>query len=183
MAGVSWDHGSSDPTRRTLGYAMTVKLPIPLDRRFTVSSVGEQTTFEMYELYGRTEDVDWPALLAKPRVVILAEAGAGKSTEMQARARLLREDDRYAFNVTVQDIGKHGLRGALDPATPRAFDAWRLSDKNAWFFVDSVDEGKLDSIQLNSALRSVSHGIDGAERRAHIILSSRYTDWDFKTDL
>ena len=53
----------------------------------------------------------------------------------------------------------------------------------AWFFIDLVDEAKLDGIRLDQACRELAAGVHGAEARSSIILSGRLTDWEFKRDL
>src|ERR1700733_10410732 len=156
--------------------------PVALDRRFFAWADSKHTPLDVELTRGHGQTVGWPAILEMPRVVILAEAGAGKSTEMNAQADRLRDADRFAFTGTVQDVGKHGLRPAFGPKMAREYDAWRVSDKTAWFFIDAVDEARLDNVQIQTALRNVALGIDGAERRAHIVFSGRYTDWDFRAD-
>jgi hypothetical protein len=47
--------------------------------------------------------------LMKQRVVILAEAGSGKSTELMEQARLSVRVGRYTFSATVQNVGRRGL--------------------------------------------------------------------------
>ncbi len=59
---------------------------------------------------------------------------------------------------------------------------WQESDQHAWFFIDSVDEAKLRGVGLEKALRKLGDGIRSAEGRAHVILSGRYTDWEFRRD-
>jgi hypothetical protein len=56
-------------------------------------------------------------LLSKHRVVILAEAGSGKTTELREQVRLSNAAGRYTFFTTVQNVGRRGLSGAL--AGPR----------------------------------------------------------------
>ena len=50
----------------------------------------------------------WEDLLAKRRVVILAEAGSGKSTELAERYRLVAANRQFSFLATVQDVGQDG---------------------------------------------------------------------------
>jgi hypothetical protein len=38
-------------------------------------------------------------------------------------------------------------------------------------------------VKLRSALHAIAEAISGAERRAHVVLSGRYTDWQFRQDL
>ncbi len=124
----------------------------------------------------------WPDLLAKRRVVILAEAGSGKTEELTAQACLQTAAGKFAFYATVQDVGRDGLESALRPVGRARLNAWRSSSESGWFFIDSIDEAKLDNIRLERALRQIASGIVGAEGRAHIVLSGRHTDWEFARD-
>ena len=124
----------------------------------------------------------WAELHAKRRVVILAEAGSGKIEELSEQARLQSAAGKFAFYATVQDVGRDGLDKALRLADRQRLDAWRASIEPGWFFIDSIDEAKLDNIRLESALRQLAEGISGGEGRAHIVLSGRHTDWEFARD-
>jgi hypothetical protein len=64
-----------------------------------------------------------------------------------------------------------------------SFTAWHASIDDAWFFLDSVDEAKSRGIRLERAVRRLADAIRGAEERAHIVLSGRITDWEFRRDL
>jgi hypothetical protein len=86
----------------------------------------------------------WEDLLQRRRVVILAEAGSGKTEEMKEHARCRTEAREFAFYATVQDVGHRGLSDALRPADRARFNAWLGADRIGWFFIDSVDEAKLD---------------------------------------
>jgi hypothetical protein len=52
--------------------------------------------------------IDWPALLTHRRVVILAEAGAGKTREMEERAKRLVCDGQFAFFVPLESLEFRG---------------------------------------------------------------------------
>jgi hypothetical protein len=125
----------------------------------------------------------WRELLPKRRVVILAEAGSGKTEEMKDRARQQTAGGEFSFYATVQDTGHRGVADALRPGDRARLDAWRSGDRPAWFFLDSVDEAKLDGVQLDQALGQLAAAIDGATDRAHVVLSGRLTDWEFRRDL
>src|SRR5262249_22219762 len=90
---------------------------------------------------------------------------------------------RTVFYATVEDVGRHGLEASLKPANRPRLAAWRASEDDAWFFIDSVDEAKNSGVRLHVALRAIAEAVAGGERRAHIILSGRYTDWQFRHDL
>ena len=157
---------------------------VQLDRHFVPWDDQEPSQVETRLLMGRLNgELDWPQLLQKSRVVILAEAGAGKSDELRAKAASQKGAGEFAFYVTVQDVARDGLSGALDVDDHAALEVWKGADEPAWFFVDSVDEAKLDGIRLDKALRRLAEGIARSLSRAHIVLSGRYSDWEFRADL
>jgi hypothetical protein len=159
-------------------------MAIELDRRFVECREDEQSDPDLVARYGRTDGtLGWPDLLTRRRVVFLAEAGSGKTTEMSARAHEQADAGHYAFYATVEDVGRKGLEAALRPADRAALATWHSSDKEGWFFIDSVDEAKQSGVKLRAAFRAVAEAIAGAERRAHVVLSGRYTDWQFRRDL
>jgi hypothetical protein len=127
--------------------------------------------------------VGWDELLLKLRVVILAEAGSGKTTEMAERARMTAASHHYAFHATVEDVGRDGLEDALSVSARENLNSWRKSIDEAWFFIDSVDEAKTSGIRFEKVVRKLADGIHGSEERAHIILSGRITDWEYRKDL
>ena len=156
---------------------------IPLDRRFYEWSDGGLDHSRYRAAAGLSDDMlDWAALLAKRRIVILAEAGSGKTEELTEQARLQSEAGKFAFYATVQDVGRDGLDKALRPADRQRLNAWRAGNEPGWFFVDSIDEAKLGNIRLERVLRQLAYGLAGAEGRAHVVLSGRHTDWQFSRD-
>ena len=156
-----------------------MKTIVPLERRFSPWRADPGFSLDWR---ADRDALDWESLLKIHRVVVLAEAGSGKSTELERAESRLRQDGRVVFRATVQDLGG-GLRAALLPAASRDFDAWRAGDQPAWFLIDAADEGPLANIHLPTATRAIAHAIDGAEHRAYIVVTSRYSDWDGVEDL
>lgn len=130
-----------------------------------------------------TDLLSWEDISARRRVVLLAEAGSGKTVEMREQVRLRVERGQFAFFASVEDVGNDGLEGALRTADRSRLAAWQTSGQSAWFFIDSVDEAKLGRVTVDRALRKIADGIQGGERRAHIVLSCRLLDWEFASDL
>lgn len=158
---------------------------VPLDRRFYEwREDADGLAHSQYRAAAGLSDgtLGWFDLLAKRRAVILAEAGSGKTEELAEQARLQTAAGKFAFYATVQDVGSDGLDKAIRPADRLRLDAWRKSSESGWFFIDSIDEAKLDNIRLERALRQIAEGIAGNEGRAHILLSGRHTDWEFARD-
>ena len=157
---------------------------VALNRRFYEWGDNEPPDLEFRRAMGLGDGgVGWDDLLAKRRVVILAEAGSGKSTEMRECTRLCAARGRFTFHATVEDVAGDGLEGALSSPSRANLAEWRASTEDAWFFLDSVDEAKSGGIKLERFLRRLADGIHGAEQRAHIILSGRIADWEFRRDL
>lgn len=157
---------------------------IPLDRQFIpwTESDGDEINAEQFAARGWGTK-NWDDVLASHRVVLLSEAGSGKSEELAEQARKLRAEGKWAFLFSVQNVGHDGLPAVLGAADRAAFEAWRTSTETAWLLIDSVDEAKLDGLRLETALRKIADGIFGVEDRVHIVLSGRFTDWEFKGDL
>ncbi|MGH8588028.1 MAG: hypothetical protein ACREXX_01440 [Gammaproteobacteria bacterium] len=156
---------------------------VELKRRFVVWSDEQEIDPEIWAVVGGTDGrLTWERLLERKRVVILAEAGSGKSTELEERASIWSKTCA-SFYATVQDVARRGLVDAIGAKARDAFDAWTASDAPAWFFIDSVDEAKLDNIRLDTALQQIADVLDPYLGRAHIILSGRHTDWEFRRDL
>jgi hypothetical protein len=157
---------------------------ISLDRRFWEWSKGDPLDPDVLARLYRPPDLSsWDDISARRRVVLLAEAGSGKTEEMREQARLRVAAGQYAFFATVEDVAEDGLDGALRAAERPRLAAWRTSDEDAWFFIDSIDEAKLGRVRLDRAFRKIADGISGGERRAHVILSCRLLDWEFASDL
>jgi hypothetical protein len=158
---------------------------IDLDRRFLRWIERDNDGAEMsawLRQYART-GLDWFKLLQYRRVVLLAEAGSGKSEELKEQARRLKADGKFAFYATVQDVARQGLEGAIDNADRGRLQQWRDSVEPGYFFIDSIDEAKLDNIHIETALRKLKDAFEAGPRRAHLVISGRLTDWEFRADL
>jgi hypothetical protein len=68
--------------------------------------------------------ITWERLLFHPCVVVVAEAGSGKSHELTNCHSALREAGTIAFLLKIPEIVKDGLREALDPNDDQAFTSW-----------------------------------------------------------
>jgi hypothetical protein len=159
---------------------------VDLNRRFQAFTDDEETDFEM--IVDRSENwpgdtKTWEELLALPRVVILAEAGSGKSREMKERAIALNTADQVAFYLDLDALARDGLRSCLSHPEEASLEAWMISNQIAWFFLDSVDELKLANGKLETALRKFARSIPRALNRARVIISSRPSDWQAVRDL
>lgn len=154
---------------------------IDLDRRFHPLTDKELGDAELLASFGDSDfdfDKSWEDLLKCPRVVLLAEAGAGKTVEMEHAAQRLVDDGKYAFFLPLESLDRGEVRVVFTPDENERFDSWMARpDAPAWFFLDSVDELKLRRGTLDGALRRLSSVVHRHLHRARFVISCRLTDW------
>lgn len=158
---------------------------IPLNRSFSEvskDSVGIDDDASASSRYysGSTK---WDDLEKKYRVVILADAGAGKTIEMKSRADSIHQSGRLAFFVCIEDLVDNDFYLGLEVGTADEFDTWLTSTGEAWFFLDSVDEARLTAPNaFDKAIKRFASVIKNCTHRAHVYISGRPYSWQFVTD-
>jgi hypothetical protein len=119
----------------------------------------------------------WPELLRSARhVVILGEAGAGKTTELRTQAGKVA-----GFFARIEELAESGLAQALEVGA-EYLDEWRGSVAEKWFFLDSVDEAHLRGRRFDAAIRKLATELGSAAARARVVASCRASDWRVHTD-
>ena len=160
---------------------------VDLQRRFHELTDSELEDIESLLAWSGSEfgpDIGWSELLEYARVILLAEAGSGKTEEMGERARRLTGEGRFAFFVPLESLDQYPITDLLSTTEEEQFDQWRADGKEpAWFFLDAVDELKLTEGKLDRALNRLSKAIDGRLHRARIIISCRPSDWRSGSDM
>lgn len=133
-------------------------------------------------MLGRGES--WQEMLKTRHIVVLGEAGAGKTTELREQARRLSGTGQPAFFIPFFDLAQDGLAYALSPEdTPRLAN-WIRADTDALFFLDSVDEASLSVPRaLERAVKKLAQDLDSAWPRARLVISCRVSNWQSRTDL
>ena len=69
--------------------------------------------------------IGWSELLQYARVVLLAEAGAGKTIEMREQVNCLVGRDRLAFFVPLESLDQNSLVDLLSVAEEKRFERWK----------------------------------------------------------
>lgn len=132
---------------------------------------------------GHAPAQDWTWLLASPLVVILNEAGAGKTGEIRHCVEQLRKGGATAFFLRLERLCAVSGDAVFDvPDDAATFRSWLRTRRPATFFLDSLDEAKLpaspDSNPLQSALRTLETMIgQAALPRVRLVISSRPSAW------
>ncbi|MCH8148004.1 MAG: hypothetical protein IH987_08425 [Planctomycetes bacterium] len=152
---------------------------VDLERSFVRIEKNIEPDPDMFRYWGRMIDggLQWDALLEHRRVVLLAEASSGKTEEFRNQALALRADDRAAFFVAIEELADHGLENALEPSELAVFEQWRSGTASGFFFLDSIDEARLNRKSLDVALKHFARGLGSSLGRAHVFISCRVSDW------
>nr|WP_321397495.1 hypothetical protein [uncultured Desulfobacter sp.] len=152
---------------------------ISLNRQFSLVPKDEEEAEKDESLafwgYGKLES--WGDIESDFRCVILAEAGAGKTEELRHRANVLEVQGKRSFFIRIEDI-EVDFYNAFEIGNEEQFQAWLQSTEEAWFFLDSVDEARIEKPRtFEKAMRWFAKGIAEGAHRAHIYLSSRPYAW------
>jgi hypothetical protein len=125
----------------------------------------------------------WPDLIREYRVVLLSEAGSGKTEEIRNIARSLRGEGKAAFFIRLEHI-PGDFEDAFEVGSFEPFEEWLASGEEGWLLLDSVDEARLRSPgDFELAIRKLGRRISTAKDRAHIVITGRTHAWRPKTDL
>lgn len=138
----------------------------------------------MWGLWGRKYAgwKSWPDLLQYRRVLLLAEASSGKSVEFRHQQEALVADGKPAFFIRIEELADQGFEAALEPGDAGRFKAWLQSNDEGFFFLDSVDEARLNKKSLETALKRFARDLDKAVERASVYISCRVSDWHGEKD-
>src|SRR5262249_9028015 len=105
---------------------------IPLGRTFhTLSRKVDCDAYEAMNLPLLDEQLSWPELLHRRRVVILSEAGAGKTAEIREQARWLRREGKAAFFIRLEHAA-HDFEYAFEEGNFDGFQTWAEGIEEGW---------------------------------------------------
>ena len=159
---------------------------IELNRTFreldSADDVADDTNWLRASIY-EARQLDWNFLLQKHRVIILSEAGAGKTEEMRNMARSLRSRGKPAFFLRLEHV-KDGFEYSFEVGEYEEFTKWLTSGEDGWLFWDSVDEARIKSShEFALAIRKLGHELAPALQVAHVYITSRISAWRHESDL
>lgn len=154
----------------------------PLSRTFVeltpdeIAAVTE--SWQVAEML-RGQNAGWEEVLKSPRVVIVSEAGSGKTAECRQQAARLWADGQAAFFVELSELAQGKLSGLIDPDHEERFEAWRRGElTEATLFLDSIDELSLTSATLQQAIRNLRRELKDALHRLRVVITARPVPFD-----
>jgi hypothetical protein len=152
---------------------------VELNRYFVAISKDEEPHLEFLRFWERKAPgwLDWSDLRGYQRVALLAEASSGKSAEFRNQAEKLVAEGHTAFCLRIEELADQGFEAALNGKAAKIFKQWRDGTTEGLFFLDSVDEARLNRKSFETALKRFSRELDQSLERAQVFISCRVTDW------
>lgn len=116
----------------------------------------------------------WDDVLKARRILIVSEAGAGKTYECKACQKRLWDSGEPAFFLELAILADKEVGAMLTPAEQARFDQWRRSQSEmATFFLDSIDELKITQKSFEQALKSLGRACAGNMGRVRVVITTR----------
>ncbi|TIP52800.1 MAG: hypothetical protein E5X69_06925 [Mesorhizobium sp.] len=123
---------------------------------------------------GWTGSFGWDELLKSSRVLMVSEAGSGKTYECQAQQAKLWASGEASFFLDLATLAGNSVRDMLSTNEEIRFDSWLRSQSDiATFFLDSIDELKLTLRNFEQALKRLDKALAGQLARARIVVTTR----------
>jgi hypothetical protein len=148
-----------------------------IQRTFRNLSQEEIADIEQASLLSRlgwAKDVGWETLLESQRVLIVSEAGAGKTYECRAQQQALWDQGEPAFFLELSQLATNNLPDLLSREEEVRLEAWLAAQSEiATFFLDSVDELKLTLGSFEGALKRLGKAIGSQLGRVRIVITTR----------
>ena len=119
---------------------------VQLDRSFVPIRSNQVVTAETLHGWGGRAlgAMSWHQILERPRVIVLAEALSGKTWEFKQQVKELTSNQKFALYTTIERLSDRGLCRTVAPEELKKFETWKRSSEPGWFFLDSVDEARLN---------------------------------------
>ncbi|MNY86612.1 hypothetical protein D3C78_28200 [compost metagenome] len=139
----------------------------------TSSSKGDAFELSWGERFDES-GISWDELLKSQRILIVSEAGAGKTYECESKARELFARGEPAFFLSLENVASAGVVATLFGDEHERFTNWLASSSQlAYFFLDSIDELQLVHRSFKDALRRFAYDIRMAMGRATVVITAR----------
>lgn len=159
---------------------------VDLDREFIAIDPAVDDLDQLRELasYGGAYagTLGWDLVWESQAVVILAEAGAGKTTELEAQADKLVRASKSAFFIRIEELADGDLDTALRIGDETRFQDWLEGQETGYFLLDSVDETRLVNKSFETAIKTLVRRVGTAITRCKLVITCRFYDWQWHVD-
>jgi hypothetical protein len=158
---------------------MTEKQIVPgsIQRSFHELSEHEVANIRTTSLFAHEdfrESLKWDDVLLSRRVLIVSEAGAGKTYECRSQQERLWKAGEPTFFLDLATLATSSVRDMLSAEEEKRLDEWlRSQSEVATFFLDSIDELKLTLGKFDQALKRLNKALAGQLGRARVIITTR----------
>jgi hypothetical protein len=145
---------------------------IDLDRYFVPLTKDQEPSLDIGRFWGARVSgwLGWEELRRRRRVILLAEAASGKTEEFRHQCDILKAAGSPAFFLRIEELAEQGIETALDSESAQLLETWLAGSGEGWFFLDSVDEARLNRKSFDSALKRFAKDIGTGLERAHVCL-------------
>ncbi len=111
-------------------------------------------------------------------MVVVGEAGIGKTIEFKNEVKRLQANGKAAFFIELNQLDDLESWGLALGQSASTYAQWQNSTEDGYFFLDAVDEARLSShAAFKKALTVVQASLRQHLGRVRIAISSRWTDW------
>lgn len=151
--------------------------PAALTRSFFDLPTQETTEAEESEFLlhlSGDRAVTWEQLLQSDRVLIVSEAGAGKTHECREQQARLFTQGQPAFYLELASLANSTPEAQFSPAEQARYEEWKAAQsERAFFFLDSIDELRLTAHGFEVTLKRLHRALGANLSRACIVLTTR----------
>ncbi|MBC3832304.1 ATP-binding protein [Undibacterium amnicola] len=128
---------------------------------------------------GLAGKMNWEKLLESRRILIVSEAGSGKTYECKQTQQRLWDSGQPAFFLELAELAKADVYDQLSSSAIERFETWQSSQSDiATFFLDSIDELQLTQGNFKVALTRLERKLSKNLHRTCIIITTRPIPFD-----
>ena len=143
-------------------------------QNITEGRLNEADQHSYLDNMGWPKGATWADLLRSKRVLMISEAGTGKTYECSEQANQMWNEGEPAFFVDLSILASESLRGQLNNEEEIRLDAWLASQSDvATFFLDSFDELRLSLSSFKHALKRFKNEIGNKLGHTRVVITTR----------
>ena len=144
-------------------------------------SLNETDQHSFLDSLGWSKGATWADLLRSRRVLLISEAGTGKTYECREQAKHLWDKGEPSFFIELSSLASGDLRSLLVDEEETRLNAWLVSQSDvATFFLDSFDELRLSLGSFEIALKHLNKAIKNQLGRTRVVITTRPIPFDEK---